>query len=223
MWIKINGWTACHHQRMLLVKTVVAPPNQKLLLQPCSPGLIAPNIMCVKVLFWAQSWLMCGESIILHLEFTLHYCTEIFDLFLLLYFLLPHPPLILFSVSVSGQFCPSPTYSFILPLSSFSLSLSPALSAYLTLDRFFFPLQLISSSLMPSSLSSSFAPWGNVQLYIINLTALPSATMPSCHEVYWSHGCTPSAYRARRSSQRQWEESQLPLICPSWWLHWLSS
>lgn len=120
------------------------------------------------------------------------------------------PPLILpLSVRQSRL---SPTYNYLLPLSH---------SAYLIRDRFT-PLQLISSSLIPSSLSSSLSPRGNVQLYIINLTASPSATMLSCHEVYWSHCCTRSAYLARCSSRRQRERSQLPLVCPSWWLHWLS-
>lgn len=59
--------------------------------------------------------------------------------------------------------------------------------------RSVFNRQLIS--LLPLWLSFSPASWGNAQLYIINLTALPSATIPSCHEVYRSHGPALSAYK----------------------------
>lgn len=49
-------------------------------------------------------------------------------------------------------------------------SLFPSPSEHLKLDQF-----------LPhaSFLSSSSAPWGNVHFYIINLTALPSATIPT--------------------------------------------
>ena len=71
------------------------------------------------------------------------------------------------------------------------------------------------SSPSPLCLSSSSAPWGYVQLYIINLTALPSATTLICHEVHWSHGCAPSAYRARCHSQRGQAGSERGTSCPS--------
>lgn len=93
---------------------------------------------------------------------------------------------------------------FINIISPSSLSLSLHILYYID----FPPVQLIS--LLPMCLSSSLIPWGNVQLYIINLTALPSATMPTCHEVYWSHGCTASAYRARCSRQAVREEPAAP-------------
>lgn len=53
----------------------------------------------------------------------------------------------------------------------------------------------------------------------MDLTALPSATILSCHEVPWSHGCTPSGYHARCRSQRprQAIRSGLPTLLSASW------
>lgn len=93
-----------------------------------------------------------------------------------------HIPVLPFSLSVLDN-CTRPWHV----ISQKPLTLCPSQI------RSVFNRQLIS--LLPLWLSFSLATWGNAQLYIINLTALPSATIPSCHEVYRSHGPVLSAYK----------------------------
>lgn len=93
-----------------------------------------------------------------------------------------HMPTLPFSLSVLDN-CARPWHV----ISQKPLTLCPSQI------RSVFNRQLIS--LLPLWLSFSLATRGNAQLYIINLTALPSATTPPCHEVYRSHGPTLSAYK----------------------------
>lgn len=79
-------------------------------------------------------------------------------------------------------------------------------------------------SLLPLCLSSSSAPWVNVQLYIINLTSLLSVTVTTCHEVCRSHGSASlSLLCTMWQSGPAWERTPLPFTWSSWWLLWMSS